>query len=330
MKKYLAIILATVIMLAAAVLPCAAYEPKTAKAVKATAIIDAEMEDIWKETDALTVDLVNKTIIYDPNYSSQTTATVRFLWDEKYLYVFAEVLDSDLYTENKNGSANYIADGIEFQIDEENNKTGKNNVSSGNPAAGSFQVFADGAKNGFGDLYTAGMAKFRSAVKVNDNGYTVEAAMPWNTLSPEVGTQIGVEIQINDNITGDAREGLVSWNSDACLGWQDTEAMGTLTFADSPEGYVPPEIPEDSEPVTSEEPVTSQPDTEPAESTGKNDTDKTPDTDAKVTTDAKTDAAKPSDNGGISPWIWVAIAAVVIIVAVAAVVAAKKKAAPKN
>lgn len=325
MKKITAIILAVMMTLAIVALPCAAYEPKTAKAVKATAIIDAEMEDIWKETDALTVDLVNKTIIYDPNYSSQTTATVRFLWNEKYLYVYAEVLDSDLYTENKNGSASYVADGIEFQIDEENNKTGKNNVSAGNPAAGSFQVFADNTKNGFGDLYTAGKDKFHCAVKVTDVGYIVEAAMPWNTLSPAVGTQIGLEIQINDNITGDTREGLVSWNSDACLGWQDTEAMGTITFVDSPEGYVPPEITE-SEPVT-DAPTESDTETQPADTSDKSGTDEATGTKPQTGTDGKTD--KPSDDnkddGGINPMIWIGIAAVVIIAAVIAVILFRKK-----
>ena len=325
MKKITAIILAVMMTLAIVALPCAAYEPKTAKAVKATAIIDAEMEDIWKETDALTVDLVNKTIIYDPNYSSQTTATVRFLWNEKYLYVYAEVLDSDLYTENKNGSASYVADGIEFQIDEENNKTGKNNVSAGNPAAGSFQVFADNTKNGFGDLYTAGKDKFHCAVKVTDVGYIVEAAMPWNTLSPAVGTQIGLEIQINDNITGDTREGLVSWNSDACLGWQDTEAMGTITFVDSPEGYVPPEITE-SEPVT-DAPTESDTETQPTDTSDKSGTYEATDTKPQTGTDGKTD--KPSDDnkddGGINPMIWIGIAAVVIIAAVIAVILFRKK-----
>ena len=331
MKKITAIILAVMMTLAIVALPCAAYEPKTAKAVKATAIIDAEMEDIWKETDVLTANLVNKTIIYNADYASQATAKVRLLWDAKYLYVFAEILDPDLYTENKNGSASYVADGIEIQLDEKNDKSGKLNVQGSlngkefNGSAGSYQVFADSTTSGFGDHYEAGKGKFRSAVKVVSSGYHVEMAIPWNTLSPAVGTQIGLEIQINDNITGDTREGLVSWNSYACLGWQDTEAMGTSTFVDSPEGYVPPEITE-SEPVT-DAPTESDTETQPTDTSDKSGTDEATDTKPQTGTDGKTD--KPSDDnkddGGINPMIWIGIAAVVIIAAVIAVILFRKK-----
>ena len=317
MKKIWGILLS--LLLAAGMMrPCLAYEPKTAEAVKATAIVDAEMEEIWQQTDVLKVELVNKTIIYQPDHPSQATAEVRLLWDERYLYVFAVVRDPTLFTGNELGSSAFIADGIEFQIDEGNDKSGKNNVGAGNPAAGSFQIFADGSKSGFGALYTAGASGFRYAIAEEEDGYTAEAAIPWNTLAPKVGGQIGFEIQINDNITGQTREGLVSWNSDACLGWQDTEAMGTITLVDSPEGYVPPvtEPPATELPAT-EPPATEAPATEApsgALSTGTQQPGSTP---------ASTEPGENSPNGTLTAVL--IVAAVVVVAAVVTVLVRKKK-----
>lgn len=247
----------------------------------------------------------------------------RLLWDEKYLYVFAEVLDADPNPENRLGSPDFIPDGIEIQIDEQNDKSGKNNVPAGNACAGSWQVFADGSESGFGDQFTAGRAKFRSAVKPTPSGYNVEMAIPWNRLTPEVGTKIGLEIQINDNITGKTREGLVTWNSDACLGWQDTEAMGTVTFLDSPEGYIPPET---SGTVTTEppasEPETSSPETGKPGTSGKQESAEKP---AGSIPSTGTDVTSDNEKG-VSPAVIAVCAAIAAaVIAVIAVMAAKKK-----
>lgn len=301
----------------------AAYEPKSATATKATAIIDGEAEEIWQKAEVLEANLINRTIIYNPDTESTATASVRLLWDEKYLYVFAEVLDADPNPENRLGSPDFIPDGIEIQIDEQNDKSGKNNVPAGNACAGSWQVFADGSESGFGDQFTAGRAKFRSAVKPTPSGYNVEMAIPWNRLTPEVGTKIGLEIQINDNITGKTREGLVTWNSDACLGWQDTEAMGTVTFLDFPEGYIPPET---SGTVTTEplasEPETSSPETGKPGTSGKQESAEKP---AGSIPSTGTDVTSDNEKG-VSPAVIAVCAAIAAaVIAVIAVMAAKKK-----
>ena len=88
----------------------AAYEPKSATATKATAIIDGEAEEIWQKAEVLEANLINRTIIYNPDTESTATASVRLLWDEKYLYVFAEVLDADPNPENRLGSPDFIPD----------------------------------------------------------------------------------------------------------------------------------------------------------------------------------------------------------------------------
>lgn len=301
----------------------AAYEPKSATAIKATAIIDGEAEEIWQKAEVLEANLINRTIIYNPDTESTATASVRLLWDEKYLYVFAEVLDADPNPENRLGSPDFIPDGIEIQIDEQNDKSGKNNVPAGNACAGSWQVFADGSESGFGDQFTAGRAKFRSAVKPTPSGYNVEMAIPWNRLTPEVGTKIGLEIQINDNITGKTREGLVTWNSDACLGWQDTEAMGMVTFLDSPEGYIPLETSGTvtTEPPTSE-PETSSPETGKPGTSGKQESAEKP---AGSIPSTGTDVTSDNEKG-VSPAVIAVCAAIAAaVIAVIAVMAAKKK-----
>lgn len=333
MKKIISALIVSVLVILSCI-PVSAeseYVPKTATAVKATAIIDGEAEEIWQKTEVLEANLINKTIIYNPESESTATASVRLLWDEKYLYVFAEVLDADPNPENKTGSPEFIPDGIEIQVDEQNDKTGKNNVQSGNNEyAGSWQVFANGHVSGFGAQYTAGEGRFRWAVKLTPSGYNVEMAIPWNKLSPQVGTRIGLEIQINDNITGKAREGLVTWNSDACLGWQDTEAMGEITFLDSPEGYVPPETTDETvitEPAASE-PVTTEPASKPETSAKPESTEK-PGTEAgkpATGSDTPADAEK-----GLSPVVVavIAVAAAAVIAVVIIVIVRNKRTGEK-
>lgn len=44
-------------------------------------------------------------------------------------------------------------------------------------------------------------------------------AIPFDKLTPEEGKVVSMEVQINDNMEGKGRSGLVTWNSDKCLGW---------------------------------------------------------------------------------------------------------------
>ena len=209
----------------------AKYDTKTTQAIKGTPVVDGIMDEMWTKANEIEAKLVNQTII--PS-NSTTTAKVRTMWDETNLYVISQVYDTAVANKD-------IAepDGIEFDVDEANDKTGVGNVVSGNPAAGVFQIFIfNSKKTGFGDKYTASADKFQGVVVPTDYGYIAEVAIPWTTITPAEGTTVGFEVQINDNISGEKREGLVTWNTEACLGWSDTDSHGNLVLVAAPTAEV--------------------------------------------------------------------------------------------
>ena len=54
----------------------------------------------------------------------------------------------------------------------------------------------------------------KASVVLTDNGYMVEAAFAWTDITPEVGTQIGLELQVNDATSLGERCGTLSWADD--------------------------------------------------------------------------------------------------------------------
>lgn len=227
-KLILALLLAVMLSTISTInVGAAKYDTKTTEAIKGTPVVDGIIDGMWAKANEIEVKLVNQTII--PS-NSTTTAKVRTMWDEKNLYILSQVYDTAVANKD-------IAepDGIEFAIDEANDKTGVGNVVSGNPAAGVFQIFIfNSRKTGFGDKYTASADRFQGIVVPTDYGYITEVAIPWSTITPAEGTTVGLEVQINDNISGEKREGLVTWNSEACLGWSDTESHGNLILIAAP------------------------------------------------------------------------------------------------
>ena len=201
----------------------AGYDTKKTEAIKGTPTIDGKMDDIWKKANKIDVNQLNKDLI--PS-DSTTTAEAYTMWDDTNFYFLAIVKDS--HVSDKGGTTGpEDVDSIEIQIDEKNSK-GKGNVATGNAAAGCFRVDANGKTTGFGAKFDKDSAKFKGAAVKTDTGYIVEAAVPFSAIKPAEGTTIAMEVQINDNMADKGRAGLIAWNSNKVLGWQDTEAMGEV------------------------------------------------------------------------------------------------------
>lgn len=53
-------------------------------------------------------------------------------------------------------------------------------------------------------------------------------AVPFSELKAQVGSQIGFEIQVNDDNGSGSRTGIVCWNSASGESWQYTDVLGTV------------------------------------------------------------------------------------------------------
>ena len=262
-RKFIAFAFISVLLLSLFSMSAAASDPKTTQAVKGThAMMDnaGNIDPIWDYANEIEARLINQTFF--PDRESNTWGKIKTMWDENYLYLLAEVNKEGKQVWNTGGAGEHV-DAIEFDIDEENDKTGAGNVPGGNPAAGVFRVGTDDSIiTGFGDMFADQESNVRGKTVINSNStsYMAQMAIPWNTLAPREGIIIGFEVQINESDEGIGRSGVVTWNDIDCMGWSDTAAMGNLVLAAAPvietaAEEVPLEIAEEA-PLIQEAPIT--------------------------------------------------------------------------
>ena len=171
-------------------------ERPTIEIKKGTPTIDGEVDDVWADAEEIPLDIIVQ--------SSDATCKTKLLWDEEYLYVYFDVTDAVL---NDDSEDDYQQDSIEVFIDENNGRTG------------GYEEDDKQYRISFNDYHSFNGEKcleenMKSSVVVNDNGYTVEAAFKWTDITPEAGTQIGLELQVNDATSLGERSGTLSWADD--------------------------------------------------------------------------------------------------------------------
>ncbi|WFR58219.1 sugar-binding protein [Anaerocolumna sp. AGMB13025] len=140
-------------------------------------VIDGNIDEVWKQ--AVPVLPVISSGITD------TTATIKTLWDDRALYILAEIKDSHLSAEA--GSV-YERDSLEIFLDENNDKTKDFDVDDLQ-----FRVnYKNKQSADHGDLN-----RFYTCTKEVKDGYLIEARIA--LLKPPVNNKVlGFEVQIND------------------------------------------------------------------------------------------------------------------------------------
>nr|ACR54951.1 xylanase III/CBM9 fusion protein [synthetic construct] len=177
-----------------------------------TPVIDGEIDEIWNTTEEIETKAVAM-----GSLDKNATAKVRVLWDENYLYVLAIVKDPVL---NKDNSNPWEQDSVEIFIDENNHKTGyyEDDDAQFRVNYMNEQTFGTGGSP----------ARFKTAVKLIEGGYIVEAAIKWKTIKPTPNTVIGFNIQVNDANEKGQRVGIISWSDPTNNSWRDPSKFGNL------------------------------------------------------------------------------------------------------
>lgn len=223
----------------------AIVKPGVEKITYGTITVDGEEDAAWK--NAVTIPL---TI----NLGSEVSADAKALWDNNNLYVYAVIKDSVL---DKTGGQKHEQDSLEVFIDEDNGKT----VSYGEDDK-QYRINYDNEQSFNGKKCNA--ENVSSKTKQIDGGYVVEAAFKWTDITPENGTKIGLEFQVNDAKDG-KRTGTLSWYDETGMGWSKPSVYGTIELAAEPKDEVPDDNnkPGTDEPSTgnTEKPGTNNPST---------------------------------------------------------------------
>lgn len=174
-----------------------------------TPVIDAEVDDAWKDCPEVMV--TNQVMAWQG-----ATGKVRLLWDESFVYALFEVKDSVL---NRSSQNVYEQDSIEIFLDQNGDKLDFYGADDGQ-----YRVNYMGAET-FGTV--PNKAGFTSAVKTVDGGYLVELAIPLIIAAKE-GMKMGFDAQINDSNDSGMRQAISKFNDISDNSWSSTKSWGNL------------------------------------------------------------------------------------------------------
>lgn len=181
-----------------------------ANAVRGTIKVDGIIEEQWDNAEVIQVD------VYTLN-SIGAQGTVKTMWDSEYLYILAEVTDTNLNSVNENP---WEQDSLEIFVDENMARTRTYEDDDVQYRVNYENVVTINGGPEDSELITV--------TTITTDGYVVEMAIPFLLGAPEVGSAIGFDAQINDDQGSGARDSMVNWNDLTGNGWQSTEGYGTL------------------------------------------------------------------------------------------------------
>lgn len=213
-------------------------EPKEANAVYGSPVIEANSEvvdELWNQAQSI------GDLFFKKDSNTDISADVKTMWDENYLYVLADIDDSDLYLD----AENYKSDSFEIYVDSlnEKNKDGYdyNDFKVNTTFTGRLETTAYTPKN------------LVHNVILKEGGYIVQFKIPWVEVNPVEDTVIGFDVQVNEAATtAQGRIGYLGWNDSMDNVWKSMLTSGNLklVIAEDLDDFEPidPETPEDTEP----------------------------------------------------------------------------------
>ncbi len=175
-------------------------------------VIDGKAEDMWNRF----ADIPLENVAWGEKGAS---ASFRMTWDSEMLYLFITVNDK---TPNRDSDFFTRKDSVEIFLNENGNKPGEYGAGDQHYRIGAGGELSVG--NG-GDADT-----LRYVVVDTENGYSIEAAVPFQTIQPTGGEVIGLDIRINDSQGKDTRDFILQWSDTSIMTHVDLSHVGTVTL----------------------------------------------------------------------------------------------------
>jgi hypothetical protein len=178
--------------------------------------IDGAVEGLWNAADTYSP---GQTLVGSVSGADDLSCEARFMWDADNLYCLFDVVD-DVKETGFSGDQNYHNDGIELYIDADNSKSGSYDDND------FLYRFMWDVADPYESKHSA-TQQVRLGQEDTDNGYRIEAAIPWQTLGVSVqqGDLIGIDVHINDN-DGSERTGKLALYAGEDDAWQDPSLFG--------------------------------------------------------------------------------------------------------
>ncbi|MDF2985525.1 MAG: Carbohydrate-binding family 9 [Eubacterium sp.] len=181
-----------------------------------TPVVDGDVDALWDSAPA----------VIPKNVSGKTDASATFkaLWDDKALYLLAEVKDKNISVES---NTPYMQDSMEIFLDENNDKTQEYGIDDLH-----LRVNCENAQS----VDTGNADRFFTSTKKTSDGYIIESRIALKDV-PANGKVLGIELQINDARAAD-RVGAINVFDSTGTAWNDTSKFGTITLAGKKDGAV--------------------------------------------------------------------------------------------
>ena len=177
--------------------------------------LDGEPDDLYADAASIAA-TIHVTGIMEPDSPSDLSATAHFVWDASYLYAYFEVDDDQLVNDSQDA---YQDDSVELYLDGENEK-----------CLQCYDENDEGFTFSYGDT-TGVTEEAMYANSETEDGYIIEARIPWNALNtyPVPDKRIGLEFGVNDD-DGTNRETKLHWYSLQDQAYQWASEFGTAVL----------------------------------------------------------------------------------------------------
>ncbi|MDD5262961.1 MAG: sugar-binding protein [Methylacidiphilales bacterium] len=195
--------------------------PKAGGEVKLDGTLDSPD---WKKAPVEKIDEKRQYFSYDPKIASwkgpeDLSGTIRFLWDDKYLYAGVEVTD-DIAGSLQEDGAIWQQDSLQFLVDpcramEESVGKYDYGVAVGKKGPQAFCFLSADAAAPVGDARDILVSAKRKDEKSGSMTYVV--VFPWSRLAPfkpSVGADLGLTMLLNED-DGKGRKSFMTWFGDA-------------------------------------------------------------------------------------------------------------------
>lgn len=212
------LIIALLLLLACSVSTAMAAEDAPFTAHWGTPDVDGAVDDVWNDAPVYTLS------------GGGASAKVRMLWDDRALYVLAEVTDNAL---DNSAAASYQQDSIEVFLDERCDRTTYYQSDDMHTRVSFANVRS---------IDNGQASRWYTATALTGEGYIAECAWEWSTITPANGHVAGFDVQLNVCKNGNRVAG-PCLNDTTGNAYQNTGLFGKLELTGKPDGAVTPAYP---------------------------------------------------------------------------------------
>ena len=191
----------------------ATLKPALMNAFQGSPKVDGEPDEVWDTAETFWLNINTG--------AAQCAAKVKVLWDEKKLYIYAQVQDGDISVKGREA---YEQDSLEVYIDEDHARS--------NPYDKDDKRYRINAENKVSCLGTnASEKRVESKVRGVAGGYVIEASFEWTDKKPKIDDVIGFDLRVNDADADGTRIGTLSFCDVTQDAGTDAACFGTVRLS---------------------------------------------------------------------------------------------------